>query len=97
LLAYLFWIPAILWLVLEPYNKDRFTRFHSFQALFLGFAWMAISIVLTMIPILGWILLFFLPLGVLIVAIICAVKAYGKSWFKLPVIGDLAEKQAGPA
>ena len=54
LLAYLLWIPAILWLVMEPYNKDRFIRFHSFQALFLGLAWFALSIILTMIPILGW-------------------------------------------
>jgi uncharacterized membrane protein len=97
LLAYLLWIPAILWLVLEPYNKDRFIRFHSFQALFLGVAWIGVSIVLSLIPILGWIILAFLPLIVLAVAIILAIKAYNKAWFKLPVIGDIAEKQAGPA
>jgi uncharacterized membrane protein len=97
LLAYLLWIPAILWLVLEPFNKDRFIRFHSFQALFLGLAWIAISFVLAVIPILGWIILFFLPLVILVVAIVCAVKAYNKQWFKLPVIGEIAEKQAGPA
>lgn len=97
LLAYLLWIPAILWLVLEPYNKDRFIRFHSFQALFLGLVWFAASIVLSFIPILGWIILIFLPLIALVVAIILAIKAYNKAWFKLPVIGDIAEKQAGPA
>ena len=94
LLAYLLWIPAILWLVIEPYNKDRFIRFHSFQALFLGLAWLAFSIVLTMIPILGWLLLLFLPFAGIIVAIVCAYKAYKNEWFKLPVIGELAEKQA---
>jgi uncharacterized membrane protein len=96
-LAYLLWIPAILWLVIEPYNKDRFLRFHSFQALFLGLAWFVISIVLTFIPILGWIILIFLPLVAIGVAIYCAYKAYNKERFKLPVIGDMAEKQAGPA
>ena len=97
LLAYLLWIPAILWLVIEPYNKDRFIRFHSFQALFLGLAWLALSIVLSMIPILGWLLLLFLPFAGIIVAIFCAYKAYKNEWFKIPVIGDLAEKQAGTA
>ena len=95
LLAYLLWIPAILWLVIEPYNKDRFIRFHSFQALFLGLAWLAVSIVLTMIPVLGWLLLLFLPLVAIVVVIVCAYKAYKNEWFKLPVIGELAEKQAG--
>ena len=90
LLAYLLWIPAILWLVIDPYNKDRFIRFHSFQALFLGLAWLALSIVLSMIPI----LVLFLPFAGIIVAIVCAYKAYKNERFKLPVIGELAEKQA---
>jgi uncharacterized membrane protein len=97
MLAYLFWIPAILWLVIEPYNKDSFIRFHSFQALFLGLVWVALSIVLAVIPILGWIILLFLPLIALGVHIFCAVKAYGKAKFKLPLIGDFAEKTAGSA
>lgn len=93
-LAYL-WIVAIIWLVMEPYNKDRFIRFHSFQALFLGLAFFVISIVLSVIPILGWILLLFLPLVALAAMIFCAYKAYNKEMFKLPLIGDFAEKQAG--
>lgn len=95
LLAYLFWFPAILWLVMEPYNKDRFLRFHSFQSLFLGIFWFALSIVLSIIPILGWIVLLFLPLVILGVAIYCAYKSYNNETFKLPMIGNMAEKQAG--
>ena len=30
-LAYLTFIPAIAFLVLDPYNKNRFARFHSVQ------------------------------------------------------------------
>jgi len=97
LLAYLLWIPAILWLVIEPYNKDRFIRFHSFQALFLGLAWLALGIVLTIIPSLVWLLLLLLPFAAIAAVIVCAYKAYKNEWFKIPVIGDIAEKQAGAA
>lgn len=95
-LAYL-WVVAIVWLVLEPYNKDRFIRFHSFQALMFGVATVVLSMVLGFIPIIGWIALLFLPLAVFILWVICVVKAYQNKWFKLPWIGDFAERQAGPA
>lgn len=92
-----FLIIAIVWLVLEPYNKNRFIRFHAIQAIGLAVVSMGLSIVLGMIPVLGWIMLIFLPLVVFVAAVICAVKAFQNQWFKLPVIGDFAEKQAGPA
>ena len=92
-----FLIIAIVWLVLEPYNKNRFIRFHAIQAIGLAVVSMGLSIVLTMIPVLGWIVLFFLPFVIFAAAVLCAVKAFRNEWFKLPVIGDFAEKQAGPA
>ena len=62
-LAYVTIIPAILFLVMEPYNKDRFIRFHSFQCLFFAASMFALSIVLMIvgfilafIPVVGWIL-----------------------------------------
>jgi len=87
-------ILAIVWLLVEPYSKDRFIKFHSVQSLGLTVASIGVSIVLGMIPILGWILLIFLPLGIFVVWVICAVKAYQNEKFKLPIIGDFAEKQA---
>ena len=92
-LAYLV-IVAIVWLVLEPYNKNRFVRFHSIQAIALAVVSTGISIVLGMIPILGWIVLFFLPFAMFVVWIICVVKAFQHQMFKLPILGDFAEKQA---
>ena len=32
-LAYLTFIPAVVFLVVEPYKKNRFVRFHSVQCL----------------------------------------------------------------
>jgi uncharacterized membrane protein len=94
--AALAYIPilAIVWLLVEPYSKDRFVKFHSIQSLGLAVASIGVSIVLGMIPILGWILLLFLPLAIFVVWILCAVKAYQNEKYKLPVVGDFAEKQA---
>ncbi len=103
MLAYVTIIPAIVFLVLEPYNKKRFIRFHSFQNIFFCVAWIVVGIALSIvaaIPVLGWLTLLVWPLlglGGLIVWVIMLIKAYQGQMFKLPIIGDMAEKQAGPA
>jgi uncharacterized membrane protein len=105
MLAYVTIIPAIIFLVVEPYNKSRFIRFHSFQNLFLHLAafviWIAffiVSAVLAFIPILGHLVAFILWMGLvvgyLIAWIVLMIKANQGLMYKLPVIGDMAEKQA---
>ncbi len=100
-LAYVTIIPAIIFLVLEPFNKKRFIRFHAFQCIFYSVTWMVIDIVLAIIgriPFLGWATLFLWPLitlALLVILLILALKAYQGQMFKLPVIGDIAEQQAG--
>jgi uncharacterized membrane protein len=100
MLSYLL-IPAIVFLVLEPYNKRRFIRFHAFQCIFLCIAMFVLGIALSIlwhIPVLGWLVLFLLwpliGLAELILWIILLLKAYQGQMWKLPVIGDMAEKQA---
>jgi len=100
LLAYLF-IPAILFLVIEPYNKRKFIRFHSFQCIFLAVAGFVLGIglnILWHVPFLGWLVLFLLwpiiGLAEFILWLFLMYKAYQGEMFKLPVIGDMAEKQA---
>ena len=93
LLGYIFWIPAILWLVIEPYKNDRFIRFHAWQALVIGVVWFVIYTILT-ITVIG---LFISPLVMLAqlgVAILGAVKAYNNEMYKFPLIGDFCEKKA---
>ena len=92
-LAYITIIPAIVFLVLEPYNKNPFIRFHSFQCLALAVCWVCVSIIMA-IPVLGWIIG---VLGLLVLFcswILCIVKAYSGVRFKLPVIGNLVENLA---
>ena len=93
LLAYLV-IPAVIFLVVEPYNRNKFIRFHSFQALGLWVACVVLNIVIGMIPIVNLFVLPLLGLAELIVGIVCMIKAFQNQQFKLPVIGDFAEKQA---
>jgi uncharacterized membrane protein len=99
-LAYVTIIPAIVFLVLDPYNKKRFIRFHSFQCIFFAVAWTVLWIVLAIIghiPILGWATVLLWPLislAGLIIWVILVLKAYQGQMFKLPVIGDMAEQQA---
>lgn len=93
-LAYV-WLLAIVWLLIEPYNKDRFVRFHAFQALGLGVAWIVIAMGLSFIPFLGWFVLVPFQLVMFVVWVICLVKAFQNEKFKLPIIGDFAEQQAG--
>ena len=93
-LAYVTIIPAIIFLVVAPYNQKPLIRFHAWQSIFLNIAWFAISII-AIIPILGW-LIFGVGMLVLFVAwIIVLLKALKGERYKLPIIGDLAEKQAG--
>jgi uncharacterized membrane protein len=100
MLAYITIIPAIIFLVMEPYNKNRFIRFHAFQCLFFAVAWTALWIVLNIIvhiPFLGWLTILLWPLVGLagfIIWVILLLKANQGQMWKLPVIGDLAEKQA---
>jgi len=100
MLAYVTFIPAIIFLVMEPYNKSRFVRFHAFQSIFLTVALIAISIalsVLSFIPVIGLMLLplhLLIWLGMFALWIVLLLKANQGQMWKLPVIGDMAEKQA---
>lgn len=95
-------ITGILFLVLAPYNQSKFVRFHAFQSIFLHGAWIVFWIVVTMISmmlpwslsILSSLLWLAISLGGLVLWIICMVKAFNHDRFKVPVIGDMAEKQA---
>jgi len=101
MLAYVTFIPAIIFLVTAPYNQSRFIRFHSFQSIFFCVAVFAIQVALTFMTVVPFLILLTAPLhmlvalGALIIWIILLLKANQGQMFKLPLIGDLAEKQAG--
>jgi len=100
MLAYITIIPAIIFLVMEPYNKNRFVRFHSWQCLFFAGALFVLHLglsIFTIVPVLALVtfpLHLLVSLGCFILWIIVLMKANQGQMYKLPVIGDLAEKQA---
>ena len=104
LLVYLIGILAIVFLLIEPYNKNKFVRFHCFQCIFYWCAVIALNIALVVLSIvlgmmnLGMVagLLWMLfPVAYVVGLIVLMIKAYQGQMWKLPFIGDLAAKQAG--
>ena len=101
-LAYITVIPAIIFLLTEPYNRNASVRFHSWQCIFLAGAWIVIDVALgTFARVFSFMGLFWLyalmpmvSLAMVILWIMVLIKAFNGERMKLPIIGDLAEKQA---
>ncbi len=88
-------IIAIVFLIIEPFKNDKFVRFHAFQSIFYWIAVIVIFMLIGMVfPLSIWLLVYW-PLRLLsfILMIFMMYKAYNNEKFKLPFIGDLAEKQ----
>ena len=101
-------IASIIFLVLEPYNRNSLIRFHAFQSIFLtvalfvvGFVLGIVGIILGMIPFLGWIgsiisvlLSLVLTFGSVLIYLFLMFKTYNGQRIVLPLVGEHAEKQA---
>ena len=92
-------ITGIVFLVLEPYNKNPVVRFHAFQSIFLNLAWIVIAfgfnIVVGILHI--WSLFFLTPLiglAFFVLWVIMLIQTFQGKTIVLPVIGSLAQQQA---
>jgi uncharacterized membrane protein len=95
-------VVSIIILVTDKTNK--IARFHAFQSILIHAAFIVFYVVLmivgimsaaansTMLALLTTLLYVAWLVGLLGVCIFLMVKAYGGSMFKLPVIGDMADK-----
>ncbi|MEK5038430.1 DUF4870 domain-containing protein [Sporosarcina sp. FSL K6-3457] len=90
MLCYIF-IIGLVFLFME--KENQFIRFHALQAVFLGVFLFILNLVLGIIPIIGWILSLLMGPLVLFMIVFMMYQAYKGKYFKLPVIGDMAEKQ----
>jgi len=87
LLCYILgWVSGLIFLLLETENK--FVRFHAVQSIIVFGILNIFAIAFLWIPFIGGIV------GGLAIAllIVLMVKAYQGTMYKLPVVGDLAEK-----
>ena len=86
-LAYFTFIPAIIFLLRPPYNRNRFVRFHSAQCLVFWLAGISIAAVLRLaalvvilIPIFGPLLItlisFVFALALVMIWVVLAAKAF---------------------
>ncbi len=104
-LAYFTFIPAIIFLVVEPYKKNRFLRFHSVQCLLLWAAAILIaialklaSVVLFIVPVLGpllvWVVAAVVVLAAIVIWLVLVLKAFQGEMFHLPMLGEFAAQYA---
>jgi uncharacterized membrane protein len=102
-IAYLTCVPAIVFLVLDPYKRIPFVRFHAIQSIALFVVWVLVWIVLGIVftPLMfagAWGTMHLIgeivKLAFLIGYLVAIIQASQGKWFKLPVVGDFALKQA---
>jgi len=82
-------VSGIIFFVIEKENK--FVKFHAMQSILLSVALFVLSVVLSFMPLLAPLV----NLAGLALWIVCMIQAYQGKWFRLPVLGDIAAKQAG--
>ena len=100
-LSYITIIPAIVFLILEPFKKSSYVRFHAWQSIFFYVAWAVVHILVTVVQNLVPTVVFLtltlwqlVDLAFFVVLVIVFGSAFNGKRFMLPIIGGLAEKQA---
>jgi uncharacterized membrane protein len=86
-------ITGVLFLVID--KENRFVRFHAMQSTITFVGVLVLSFVFFAIPIIGWILYPLFLVAVIVLWVFLMVKAFKGERYKLPYIGDMAEKQLG--
>lgn len=81
------WVTGLIFLLLEKDNKK--IRFHAMQSIVVFGACTLVS----MIPIIGWMLWPLVWLVAFILWLILIIKAYQGEEFVVPVLGEFAKKQ----
>lgn len=96
-------ITGILFLVLEPYNKNKVVRFHAFQSIFLSVAVIAIRFAMAIVfgvmwslsgAFMGLALFALFGFACFILWLFILISTYQGKTIVLPVIGPLAQQQA---
>ena len=91
-LAYAFGaVSGIVLLMLE--RDDKFVRFHAWQSTLVFLGALLASLLVSSFPVVGWLLNGALTAGVVALWVLLMVKAFSGEKFKLPYVGEIAERQ----
>lgn len=95
-------ITGVLFLVLAPYSQNRAVRFHAWQSILLNITWIVVWIVLSILSFLMSVfslllipVFLVLPLAGLGLWLWIMWSVYSNKVVRLPVLADIADKQAG--
>ncbi len=98
MLAY-FIVPAIVFLLMRRFKRNRFVRFHSIQCLLTVTVLIVLQVVLVLlgklVPLLVLSLYGLVLLAELTLWLLLLYKAYQHETFELPGVGDVADRLAG--
>ncbi len=95
LLCYLgWWITGIIFIIIE--KENQLVRFHAVQSIIFFGAVTIVNIILSFIPVIGWILAWVIWVIAIIMWIILMIKAYQGQKYKVPIAGNIAEQQLKP-
>ncbi len=93
--SYLIW-PLSLIIVLTTFKRDKFLRFHGYQALYLGILgsvlWLLGGPLLRIIPIFGVLVFNSLAIVWFLFLFLLCYRCYQGDYFKVPLIYDLAQR-----
>jgi uncharacterized membrane protein len=100
-IAYITIIPAIVFLIMEPFKRISYVRFHAWQSIFFFVAWavvhILVGVVQNLVPSVVFLTLTLwqlVDLAFFVVLVIVFVSAFNGKRLRLPIIGGLAERQA---
>ena len=87
------WITGLIFFVVE--KDSRFVKFHAMQSIVVSGALTLINIATSIFtPALRVIITPFVSIATIVIIVIMIMKAYNGEMYKLPIAGDIAEKQS---
>ena len=101
----LFFVTGLIFLYVEPYNRDDFVRFHARQSIGFSVAWFAIHVVLGVfvavlpqfLSVILAVLLELIDIALAVYWIFLMYKAYNGERYRIPELADIVDSIAGSA
>lgn len=99
-LAYVTFIPAVLFLFLNQFQQRKFVRFHALQSILFWAAVVVFALLGVLASMFGWLFMWLLAgtlvgMALFFTWLLLSIKALQGEWFGLPWLGSFAQQHAG--